>query len=261
MRGGIIRGMTFQFDPARFAVISDIHGNVDALLAVLADIDRQGIASILNLGDHFSGPLAAGETAAVLAARPMLSIRGNHDRWLIEVPPEKQSASEAIAYPQLGVEALDWLAALPPVMDLGEVFLCHGTPDGDMEYLLEDVRPNGDVLLRGLDDIRDRVAGITASLILCGHSHRARRIDLTGGPVILNPGSVGCPGYAADVPFAHKIEAGSPNASYAIIEKHGAQWQSEIRSIPYDSTRMAALARNGPRSGWARVLATGWVEG
>ena len=61
--------------PTRFAVIADIHGNADALSAVLADIDRRGIGTVVNLGDHFSGPLAAAETARSAAAM-MGAIRG-----------------------------------------------------------------------------------------------------------------------------------------------------------------------------------------
>lgn len=56
--------------PDRFAAIADIHGNADALAAVLRDIDAQGVAAIVNLGDHLSGPLAAAETLALIRARP-----------------------------------------------------------------------------------------------------------------------------------------------------------------------------------------------
>ena len=59
------------------------------------------IATILNLGDHFSGPLAAAETARLLESREMISIRGNHDRWLIEQDRAHMGASDAAAFDQL----------------------------------------------------------------------------------------------------------------------------------------------------------------
>lgn len=244
--------------PACFAVISDIHGNIDALRAVLADIDRRGIGLILNLGDHFSGPLAAGETAALLASREMVAIRGNHDRWLVELPPDRQSASEAMALPQLGRRDLDWLRGLPATLDLeGEVFLCHGTPGNDEDYLLEEVCPDGRVLPVRSGRAQQLVAGVECGLILCGHTHRARRMDLPDGRVILNPGSVGCPGYVSDTPFPHVMEAASPAASYAIVESCAAGWATQICAVPYDSRRMAALARDSLRPGWVPFLEQG----
>lgn len=73
-----------DFDPRSFAVIADIHSNSDALKAVLRDIANQGIECVINLGDHLSGPMAARETAELLLSNEMPSIRGNHDRWLVE---------------------------------------------------------------------------------------------------------------------------------------------------------------------------------
>src|SRR3954466_4063927 len=71
------------------ALISDIHGNRWALDAVLEDIDRRGIQNIINLGDHFYGPLAPGATAERLLKLPVLAtIRGNQDRQLIEPLPD-----------------------------------------------------------------------------------------------------------------------------------------------------------------------------
>jgi predicted phosphodiesterase len=68
----------------RFAAIADIHGNHLALEEVLADIRAQGIEEIVNLGDFFSGPLEAGRTADLLMSLGLTSVRGNHDRYLIE---------------------------------------------------------------------------------------------------------------------------------------------------------------------------------
>ena len=72
----------------RLAVITDIHGNVAALEAALDDIAARGIADILCLGDCASGMMWPGETTALLMQRAIPTVRGNHDRWLLEHAPE-----------------------------------------------------------------------------------------------------------------------------------------------------------------------------
>ncbi len=104
----------------RFAVIADIHGNSDALAAVLADIDALNIQTIINLGDHLSGPLAARETADMLMAREMIAIRGNHDRWLVEKAVEDIGPSDRVAYDQLEERHLAWLRDMPATKVLAD---------------------------------------------------------------------------------------------------------------------------------------------
>jgi predicted phosphodiesterase len=176
----------------RFAALADVHGNVDALRAVLADIDAQGIDTLVNLGDHFSGPLAAAETAQVLADRPMVSLRSNHDRWLCERAPAEMGPSDAAAYAELRAEDLDWLRTLPPhAFVADDVFACHATPTDDLTYWLETVSGDGVVGPRSLHEVASFARGVPASLFLCAHTHIPRRVDLPDGRVILNPGSVG----------------------------------------------------------------------
>jgi predicted phosphodiesterase len=74
----------------RFAAIADIHGNCAALQAVLDDIAALGIRDVVNLGDCFSGPLEADRTGDLLLLLDMnvaQTVRGNHDRYLLETPP------------------------------------------------------------------------------------------------------------------------------------------------------------------------------
>ncbi len=88
----------------RFAAIADIHGNYAALEAVLADIHGQGITDIVNLGDCLSGPLEAGRTADLLLlldTMATLTVRGNHDRYLIENPADAMPSWEVHAFSEL----------------------------------------------------------------------------------------------------------------------------------------------------------------
>jgi putative phosphoesterase len=246
---------------SRFAAIADIHGNSDALRAVLADIAGLGIDTIVNLGDHVSGPLAARETADVLIASDMTVIRGNHDRWVATTPVNDMGRSDQAARAQLDDRHIQWLRALPATATLndGDIFLCHGTPASDTTYWMEGVQPNGTIGLRSRAEIEAEASNLSASLILCGHTHIPRAVRLSGNRLLVNPGSVGCPGYEDDKPAPHVVQAGTPDASYVILERTEAAWCVTFRHVPYDSRRMVAFAEREGRAEWARALATGWV--
>ena len=245
----------------RLAAIADVHGNYLALEAVLADIRAQGISEIVNLGDMASGPLDARRTMDALIALDAVHVLGNHDRYLIDRPPEKMGSWDRPAHAQLGARHLDWLRAVPKTAVFrDQVFLCHATPDHDEVYWLETVLPDGTVRMSSLDAIEARATGITQSLILCAHTHLARAVRLRDGRLIVNPGSVGSPGYRDTHPFPHVIEAGTPDARYAILELAGGVWQVTFRHVPYDHDAMAALARQNGQAELASALATGWIR-
>jgi predicted phosphodiesterase len=249
------------FNSTCFAVIADIHSNADALTAVLEDIASQGIESIVNLGDHLSGPMAARETAELLLENEMFSIRGNHDRWLVENTRQSMSSIDRAAHDQIEERHVSWLRSLPPTLWLSdEVFACHGTPNSDTTYWMEKVSPEGEVVLRPRDEASEEALGLKASLFLCGHTHIPRRMDLPDGSVVLNPGSVGCPGYIDDTPVQHVVQTGTNAACYAVVEKRKSGWVTAFRHVPYDPTRMIALAKSANHPNWAARLATGWVE-
>jgi predicted phosphodiesterase len=112
----------------RLAAIADIHSNALALEAVLADIRGLSIDTVVNLGDHLSGPLEATRAADLLMACDFPSIRGNHDRWLIEMRPSEMGRSDKAAEAQLAPRHRRRLSALPPTRVVrDEIFLCHGT--------------------------------------------------------------------------------------------------------------------------------------
>ena len=242
------------------AVIADVHGNCDALQAVLADIDGRRIASILNLGDHLSGPLAAARTADILMTREMICIRGNHDRNLLEQMPDDMGASDRVAFDELAPAHLEWLRKMPQTRVVDDIFMCHGTPEDDLTYWLEEVGPGGAVSMRDRDAIEGFAAGIAQSLILCAHTHTARMVRLRDGRLIVNPGSVGLPAYDDDLPVPHVVASGAPEARYAIVERKLTGWDVTFRAIPYDTAAMAACARSHGRTEWACAVETGWLR-
>jgi len=244
----------------RFAAIADVHGNHLALEAVVADIRAQGVGDIVNLGDMASGPLDARRTMDVLMALDAVHVLGNHDRYLIDRPPERMGSWDRPAHAQLDAAHLDWLRQVPPTRVYREnVFLCHATPDHDDVYWLETVLPDGTVRMAALEAIERAAKGIAQPLILCGHSHIARAVRLADGRLIVNPGSVGSPGYRDKHPLPHVVEAGTPDARYAILELSGGNWHVTFRHVPYDHAAMAALARRNGQPELASALATGWI--
>ncbi|WP_398478370.1 metallophosphoesterase family protein [Tardiphaga sp.] len=245
----------------RFAVLADVHGNYLALEAVLADIKAQGLTEIVNLGDMVSGPLDAHRTVEIMMGMNAVCVRGNHDRYVTDYTLEQMYPSDRLAHSQLTPPQMEWLRALPfSAIYRNEVYCVHATPDDDNTYWMEAVTPEGVVHMAAIESIEAKAAGIPQSLILCAHTHIARSVRLRDGRMIVNPGSVGGPGYRDITPFPHVLEVGTPDACYAIIEKRGDRWDVTFRQVPYDHDAMAALARQNESMAWASALATGWIR-
>ncbi|MEM9358879.1 MAG: metallophosphoesterase family protein [Pseudomonadota bacterium] len=244
----------------KFAVLADIHGNKYALDAVLEDMSRLNLNDAVVLGDHFSGPLQAAETARTLMNLPFTFIRGNHDRYLLETNPSEMGSSDKSAFEELSGDELDWLALQPPNLRVSdEVFACHGTPSDDETYLMHRVDVDGRVIAASYSEISDHVCGISAQLILCAHTHLPGHTRLSDDLYVLNPGSVGCPAYDDTHPTYHVVQTGTPNASYAIVEQNDGNWDFSFRSVAYRHHDASALAYSRGRKDWARALATGWL--
>jgi putative phosphoesterase len=244
----------------RFAVLSDIHGNLLALEAALADIASLSIEQIVNLGDHLQGPLDPVGTAERLMPLDLPSIRGNCDRLLYEAGTiVTEGSTLARNRAALSAQHKHWLASMPQTLVVGDVLLCHGTPWADDVYLLEEVTPHG-VRLKRTDEIAPILHGIAARLILCGHSHQSRTVAMPDGKLLVNPGSVGLPAYTEASPYPHAMEAGSPHARYAILTRSGDTWKVEHRAVVYDWEAAARLAESNGRPDWAAWLRTGRAE-
>ena len=248
----------------RFAVLADIHGNSLALRAVLADMAAQGVTQAVNLGDLLSGPIDPRGTAELLMTRDFATIRGNHDRAVLTRRPEQMIPTDRVTFDALGSDHLAWLGAVPQTARvMGDVFLCHGTPGSDHTYWLDRVDADGTVRAARLPEVTAELPVPPehgdAGLYLCAHTHIPRVVHVPGGPMIVNPGSVGCPAYDDDAPVLHVVQTGTPNASYAIIEGDGAARNVTFRSVPYDTEAAAQAAEGYGRPDWAKALRTGWL--
>lgn len=239
----------------RIAVLSDIHGNLAALEAVVADFKRRGVDAVVNLGDSLSGPLLPRETAQYLMAKKWVNLAGNHERQLLHIN-QNSGPSDRYAREQLGQAELEWIAELSHTQSYNEhVLICHGAPGSDTVTLLQTAERAATVA-----EVEQRLGNSFAELILCGHSHVARSVRSAKGCLIVNPGSVGLQAYEDTHPHYHLVESGSPDARYAIVEDRKTGWVVEMLTVPYPHQEMAELARLRKRPDWVRALLTGYMQ-
>jgi predicted phosphodiesterase len=210
----------------RVAALYDVHANLPALEAVLAEVDAD---TILVGGDVALGPMPK-ETLSLLRERGATFIRGNCDRE-VATPGEGEELWTRRArwvHEQLDDEEHAFLRDLPhplamEVDGLGQVLFCHGSPRSDEEILTAITPP------KRLDPILD---GVTQDLVVCGHTH-AQFDRLVGDRRLVNAGSVG---------MAYEGEPGI--AAWALLGP-----TVELRRTPYDVEAAAEL-----------VLETGFPE-
>jgi diadenosine tetraphosphatase ApaH/serine/threonine PP2A family protein phosphatase len=203
-------------------LLYDVHGNLRALDAVLADAGEAGVGRFLLGGDYAlfgPEPEATLERLRGLDAR---WIRGNGERW--SAPPDEAPGNDvvqgAIAYVReaLGDEAIGALAALPETEADGDTFFCHGSPVSDVQSFFPEPAPEEPELL----------GGVTASMLVFGHTHLPFEREGPGGILLVNPGSVG-------MPFD-----GDNRAAWAILHDDA---RVEHRRVAYDHGAAAAAAR------------------
>lgn len=238
---------------SRIAILTDIHGNLPALEAVIADAETQGCTGFANLGDSLSGPLWPAETADLLMDLDWPTIAGNHERQLLTIDRARMGASDAFARDALNDRHLQWLASLPLTLHLSsDVLLCHGTPTDDLEHFLYTV-DSGAAREATDAEMVERAGDRGEPLILCGHTHLPRIVTLKDGRTIANPGSVGLQAYDDDHPAPYRVEVGDPCARYAIVDGLAVT----LRAIGYDHAAAARRADANGSAGWAAALRTG----
>jgi predicted phosphodiesterase len=96
-----------------------------------------------------------------------------------------------------------------------DILLCHGSPDDDLRYLMEEVMENG-VVLASAEKIAERLGDVSGKLVLCGHSHIPRVVSLSRGVQIVNPGSVGLQAYDWSATFRDAREGNRLDSAHAL---------------------------------------------
>ena len=218
---------------APLAIIYDVHGNLPALEAVLADARAAGAQRFLLGGDYaLFGPFQAESVAALRALDAATWIRGNVDRWAGHPGdlPEDDVLTRAVADCRavLGDELADELGELPEQVVIDDTRYCHASPVSDMRSFLPE--PG--------DDDAEMLAGAAEQRVVFGHTHLQFRRSGPGGVELLNPGSVGLP------------LDGDPRSAYALAHDDGS---IEHRRVDYDRhTAIKALQERFGDVAWAQ---------
>lgn len=271
----------------KIAILSDIHSNIFALETVINDFKNKSVDIVVNLGDILYGSIAPQATYERLRALEdsynVVTIRGNQDRQIYEADDAelKSNPTMAFIHDDLSDEAMDWIRALPFDRQLTDyLYLCHGTPDNDLIYLLEDVS-SGKPILRENNEIEALLAGNKSKIILCGHTHTPRdhlltltdtkhNLEHVGDYLkntntmsqrIINPGSVGLQAYSDDLPVPHSMQTGSPEACYTLLElgQNKNIYKVSHEKVAYDVAAAVALAKTHGLEGWVNALETGYT--
>jgi putative phosphoesterase len=199
------------------ALLYDIHGNLPALEAVLADASDAD--AFLLGGDHATFGAWPVETVERLRELDAEWIRGNVDRWLVDSSdvPEPMVQLVERSREMIGEELCRELAALPESTTHGGTLYCHASPLSDMDSFYPEPQ----------DSDAERLMGVQAERVVFGHTHLAFQRPGPAGIHLVNPGSVGMP------------LDGDHRAAYAVIDgdtvKH--------RRVEYDWRASVAAVR------------------
>ena len=212
------------------AILYDVHGNLVALEAVLAEAEHEGLTTFLLGGDYASfGPWPRATAERLDQLDAVARIRGNVERWLRDEPeaPEEAraflTAALAAAVEDLGPDWVARLYDLPERAELDGILICHGSPLSDIDSFAAEPQDGEERLL----------AGESGRTILFGHSHLQFRRPGPDDTHLVNPGSVG-------MPLDH-----DPRAAWAVY----ANGEIAFRRTAYDIER--AVAQMQTYGDWA----------
>ncbi|MCQ2754133.1 MAG: metallophosphatase family protein [bacterium] len=225
----------------KFAVISDIHGNMEALNAVMENIEKSNCEKIFALGDY---AMAGAEPDVAIdwimenqAKKNLTLIQGNTDKMIVEYSPTlyedlKENSpvmAEALRYDYQNINPIQraFLKDLPPQAEAeiqGVKFLfVHGSPRRNNEDIMPDTP---------IEEVQKMVEGINANIVLCGHTHIPCGFQTNKQQTVVNVGSVG----------RSMFEDGK--ACYLEITVHNGQCLFEHKFIEYDrETTVAKLKK------------------
>jgi predicted phosphodiesterase len=233
----------------RIGVISDPHGNLLALDAVLAELEREELDGLVCLGDIAVGPQPA-ETLARVMALDCPIVKGNWETWFCEgIPPAEDEIAQKLLeigefwVAQLSADELAVMRSLPTTveLDLGDGLgaLCfHGSPSSNEEGIYS-ITP---------DETLEQILGDAVTpVMLCGHTHiqMLRRLEHA---LVVNPGAIGLP-FSEWAPHTIAI---APWAEYGILTHDDGRLHVDLRRTTYDVASLLRMSRESgmPHAEW-----------
>jgi predicted phosphodiesterase len=226
----------------RIAVLSDIHGNLPALEAVLADIEKLGVDEVWCGGDVAWGGPWAHECIARVREAGWPTVRGNTDVWITGDPQtvttaEDRAELEGMAQAHaISPDDARWLVSLPlGHSGPGSLLLVHATPQSAFAGPMPDAPAAEFAPYEG-----------QAAIVVYGHVHRAFVRRLVDGTIVCNTGSVGFP-------------MDSDSGCYLVIDRNGPEWTLVHRRVHFDGDLVLAEARRrgGPIQAWVERFLSG----
>lgn len=198
------------------AILSDIHGNLPALQAVLKDALARGCDRFISLGDVVSYYAQPGECIELLKKYNAINILGNHDSYLVNDTncPRSSAVSVIIDHHKkiVTTSQLDWLKKSLPLLQEGTTLFVHGGPEDPQDQYLYSV--SNTIFPQGVE------------VLFSGHTHVQTLVDFGGG-IYCNPGSVGQP------------RDGDSRAAYASIE----DGKIKLHRVEYDIDKTVAVMK------------------
>lgn len=221
----------------KVAVLSDIHGNMQALESVMADIKENNCEKVFCLGDlAMAGPEPTKVINFVKSQSNWTVIQGNTDKMIADFTPEILKNTEK-AFPVMGHaladdvlflsdDAKNFLKNLSPQKELNvggvKVLLVHGSPRRNNEDILPDMP---------LEQIEEMIKNVDADLIFCGHTHVPAGYQTNTKQTVVNVGSVGRP------------MTKDAKACYCIADFENGSFSIEHRLIDYNRELSAEIMR------------------
>jgi predicted phosphodiesterase len=234
----------------RIALLSDIHGNLVALEAVLADLDSEAVDAVICLGDVVvTGPQPR-QVIALLQELHWPIVMGNTDAWLLDPQPwditdedsERLEAVELWGASLMTGEDLAFIRTFQPTVsvDLGNSLTLlgyHGSPQSSTD-IISPTTPE--------DELQKKLAGYHVDIMAGGHIHQ-QMLRSYQGSLLINPGSVGLPYQTVSGRTRNP-----PWAEYALVTNQAGQVKVEFRRVPVDLAALETAVRRSsmPHAGW-----------
>lgn len=201
----------------RIAILGDIHGNLPALEAVVADLEKQEVDQVWCSGDIGWGAPWASECIAIVREAGWTTVKGNTDVWITGDPQtiveesQRQELYDLAEAHAISREDAEWLINLPiGHSGAGSILLVHATPESPFNAP-EPTAPSAEFL----------VYEGGAALVVYGHIHEAFIRRMSAGTLVANAGAVGLP-------------KDGPMPSYLIVHRGGTDLLLRHRRVPFD---------------------------
>jgi predicted phosphodiesterase len=239
----------------RVAVFSDVHGNLTALEAVLADIEQQAVDTIVFAGDLcVAGPRPA-ECLERVQQLGILAVYGNTDHWMLGIaaPPDRVKSICAWSLSKLNEKQQAWLRAAPlshrisPTSKISDDLLIVHANLKDPYWLIfpseEDQLARYGRIRQPDSDLDEWLAGTEAAVLAYGHLH-IPSIRHWGNLVLANISSVNIP------------SDDDPRAKYGLLSWANGRWHIEHRRVEYDVQLEIVAIKQAQPPGWENFVTT-----